>query len=246
MYEKHEIINNFCVTVERERVLLKYSQAEMARALDMSLSSYKKIICGECIKIGIYTAYRLECLTGKFMDELCLFNSPFADSMPLLRQLTQQQLRFINCVMEFEIAFTKSHTTELSPDDFVTMFIPTGNMHDGMFYDSCNFMKVNIASYRHRYGKMIDYALMITSSHLQPVYQENDILLICRGPIRDGDTGIFVDNNTGRVYLRKYFQTVPNRIEPLVGYGQTLFINNNSNEDTVRWSKFGFVIAKIR
>jgi transcriptional regulator with XRE-family HTH domain len=245
MYEKHEIIDNFCITVERERVLLKYSQAEMARALDMSLSSYKKIICGESIKIGIYTVYLLECLTGKFMHELCQLNFPFSESMPLLRKLSKQQLRFVNGIMEFEIAFTRSLKSDLSPDDFVTMFVPTGNMHDGMFYDSCDLMKVNVASYRHRYGKMIDCALMITSSHLQPVYQENDILLICRGPIRDGDTGIFVDNNTGRVYLRKYFQSVPNRMEPLVGYGQTLFINNNSKEDSVRWSKIGFVIAKM-
>jgi hypothetical protein len=245
MYEKHIIIDNFCFTVERERVLLKYSQSEMARALDMSLSSYKKIACGESIKIGIYTVYLLECLTGKFMDELCLLHSPTMESMPLFRCLTKRQVHFVNGIMEFEIAFTKTLTTNLAPEEFVTMFVPTGNMHDGMFYDSCNLMKVNIASYRHRYGKMIDYALMITSSHLQPIYQENDILLICRGPIRDGDTGIFVDNNTGRVYLRKYLQTVPNRMEPLVGYGQTLFINNNK-EDSVRWSKVGFVIAKIR
>jgi hypothetical protein len=245
MYEKHEIIDNFSVTIERERVLLQYSQAEMANALDMSLSSYKKIICGEGLKIGIYTVYRLELLTGKFMAELCQLSSPILECLPLLRQLSDRQLRFVYGIMKFEIAFSKNLTDDTATDDFVTMIVPTGNMHDGMFYDSCDLKKVNIAPYRPRYGKMIDYALMITSSHLQPVYQENDILLICRGPIRDGDTGIFVDNKTGRIYLRKYIQTIPNRMEPLVGYGQTLFINNNA-EDMIRWSKIGFVLTKIR
>jgi transcriptional regulator with XRE-family HTH domain len=239
MNDRNELLEKLGITIERERILLNYSQVEMARALDISLSSYKRIINGERLKIEIYTVYRLQLLTGKFMEELCQLTSPIIECLPLLRRLSERQLRFIHSVLEFEISSVDSLADDSYSDDFVTMIVPTGNMHDGMIYDSCGLKKVNIAAYRPRFGKMIDCALMITSSHLQPAYQQDDILLICRGPIRDGDTGLFFDNETGRIYLRKYFQTEPDRIDPLTGYGQPIYLNN-------RWTKVGFVITKMR
>lgn len=121
------------------------------------------------------------------------------------------------------------------------MIIPSGNMQDGMIYDSFSIDKINIAPYRRRYDNQIDFAFKITSDHMQPVYHRNDILLIRRGPVRDGDTGIFVNKETGLAYIRKYVQSSPDRIEPITNYGQTFFIGKNSH-----WIKLGYVITKTR
>ncbi len=108
------------------------------------------------------------------------------------------------------------------------MIIPSGNMHDGMVYDSCSLEKINISGYRKRYGNQIDCALLVTSDHMSPVYHANDILLIARNPIRDGDTGIFINKVTGLLYIRRLRQTDPWRLEPLTYYGQTFYIDSNN------------------
>jgi hypothetical protein len=246
MQEKKEFLENFSNILEKERAFLHYSQSEMARALDISLSSYKRIVNRENCKVDLYTVYRMQQLTGKLMDELCQIPSPLTKSLSLLRQLSARQLRFVHSVLEFEICFARSLHSDSALEDFVTLIIPSGNMHDGMIFDSCNLDKINIASYRPRFGKTIDCALLITSNHLQPVYQRNDILLLCLGPIRDGDTGIFIDNDTGLAYIRKFYQADPCRMEPLSGYVETFFLDCHCRTDIARWTTFGYVVTKMR
>lgn len=134
----------------------------------------------------------------------------------------------------------------VSREDYTTMIIPSGNMHDGMVYDSCSLEKINISGYRKRYGNQIDCALLVTSDHMSPVYHTNDILLIARDPIRDGDTGIFINKVTGLLYIRRLRQTDPWRLEPLTYYGQTFYIDSNNASEMSHWIIFGHVISKTR
>lgn len=48
-----EIVNNISTNIERERIKLGMSQAQFAKALDMSLSTYKRIANGESSRIDI-------------------------------------------------------------------------------------------------------------------------------------------------------------------------------------------------
>ena len=54
-----EIAKNISTNIERERIKLGMSQAQFAKALDMSLSTYKRIANGESSRIDIYTAYEI-------------------------------------------------------------------------------------------------------------------------------------------------------------------------------------------
>lgn len=247
MITRNEFIENFVTNLEKERAELSLSQTEMAQALDMSLSSYKRIVHGESSKIDIYTVYRLQKLTDKLCDEVCGISSPLIESYNLMRQLSDSQLRFITDLIRFEVEFAKDLKASASTEEeFVTLIVPNGNMQDGMIYDSFSLEKINIAPYRKRYSTEIDYALKVTSSHMQPVYHKNDVLLIHRGPLRDGDTGLFVNRLTGLVYIRRFIQANPSRIEPLNNYGETFFIDNSDPAETERWIKLGYVVTKMR
>lgn len=48
-----EIVNNISTNIERERIKLGMSQAQFAKALDMSLSTYKRIANGESSRIDV-------------------------------------------------------------------------------------------------------------------------------------------------------------------------------------------------
>ena len=181
-----EIANNISTNIERERIKLGMSQAQFAKALDMSLSTYKRIANGESSRIDIYTAY------------------------------------------------------------LISVLIPTGNMTDGMILDSYNVEKLDVSNYRKAFGDALHIGIRITSNHLHPVYNKGDILLISRNPIRDGDTGIFINAQTKRAYIRKLHQTNPCELTPINNYGETFYVDSDNVDDMSKWIKFGHVLCKVR
>ncbi len=243
---RHEMVNNFGSSIEQERAKLGFSQKRMAEALDMSLSSYKRIINGETNKISIFTVFHMYGLTKKLGFELCGNTSPQLKVYNSLTKLSDSQLRFVSSVIEFETEFAMDLSSAENVEDYVTVLIPTGNMMDGMVYDSCSLEKLNVAPYRKRYGNQIDFGIRVTSDHLNPVYQLGDNLLVSQQPVRDGDTGIFIDKSTGLLYVRKFYQSTPCRLEPLNNFGHTFYIDNTDEKEVKRWIKFGYVITKMR
>lgn len=238
-----EMVQRFADNVEVERIRLNLTQAQMAEALDISLSSYKRLISCNVDKIDLYVAYRLYLLTGKLAYEYLNLRDTALDLKKKIVGLSLSQISYIDSLVDFEKRFASSHSNF---EDYVTVFIPTGNMEDGMIYDSANVEKVNVASYRKKYGSQISCGIKITSNHLHPVYNRDDILLIRRTAVRDGDTGVFINSGSGRAYVRKFYQTSPCRLEPVNGFGETFLVNDSDKSDMDQWIKFGVVLAKIR
>lgn len=243
---RDEMAMNFGANIEQEREKLGYSQAKMAKALQMSLSSYKRILTGETAKIDIYTVHLLYHLTERLGFEYVGDPDPYLETFQRMRKLSAPQVRMIRSFVDFELAFSETLKNAAHERDYITVLIPTGNMEDGMIYDSCSLEKINVAAYRKRYSDLIDIGIRITSNHLQPVYQQGDTLLICQRAIRDGDTGVFIDNTTGRAYTRKFVLGHPIRLEPICGYGKTILMDNDNPEERKRWIGFGYVVTKIR
>lgn len=246
MMTKKEVTENFVLNLEKERLRLNFSQTEMAEKLDLSLSAYKRMISGGTSKVDIYIAYQIYKLTGKTMMEMILYEDPYLDHIRKVRQLNERQFAFIDSLTEFEISNPSISAPLASIEgDELTVFIPTGNMQDGMIYDSFNYEKVHIGSYRNKFGDRLHCGIRITSNHLLPVYHINDILLICRAPVRDGDTGIFINKNNHCIYLRKFHQDSPCTLEPINNYGQIFTVDIHDSEDMDQWIHFGYVLTHI-
>lgn len=240
---RFEISRTFAENLEKERYKLGLSQKDLAGKLEISLSAYKRLINQTTAKIDLYTMYRLYFLTGKTMCEFMGITDTYIDMTGKMQDLSEQQMAFIGSVVEFERQFRQHNE---NTEDYITVYIPTGNMEDGMIYDSSNVEKVNIAEYKSKYGGNISCGIKITSNHLHPVYNLSDILLISKRPIRDGDTGVFINKVNGCAYIRKFHQTEPCSLEPLNDYGEMLFVDSNDKAEMDNWIKFGVVVAKIR
>lgn len=236
-------MNTYAQSLERERMKLGFTQNEMAQKLDMSLSNYKKIITGATSNISLYVAHKMHEMTGKWTFELCGEKNDEIKFIQSFRTLTDTQKRFILGVLDFENDLVEQ---ESNTEDYITVFVPTGNMEDGMIYDSANVIHVNASAYRKKYGDDVFCGIQITSSHLHPVYNAGDILIICRKPVRDGDTGVFFNKASGRVYIRKLLNTNPCILAPVNGYGNIITIDTNNPEDMTNWVKFGYVLCKMR
>ena len=238
-----ELVRNFVYSLEQERIIIGLTQAQMAEKLEMSLSGYKKMISGGTVKIDLYMAYLMCELTGKLQLELCGGKLPELELVKKLRKLNRPQLQFIEGIVDFEIEFLQK---EENPQDHISVLIPTGNLEDGMIWDSANVQKVNAAPYRQKFGDNLHLGIQVTSNHLHPIYNLGDILLICRKPPRDGDTGIFINKENGCAYIRKFHQTNPCLLEPLNDYGVAFKVDSNNVDDMAKWIKFGYVLTKMR
>ena len=151
---QQKILLNFIDNIEKERVRLNLTQAQMAQKLDMSVSNYKKLIAGQYRRPNLFLAQRLYELTGKLLFEFFDFDSPKLNAISKFMKLSDTQRSFIEGIIDFELAFSTSK--EENTDDYLTVLIPTGNCEDGMIWDSANVRKVNIAPYRKRYGSQIN------------------------------------------------------------------------------------------
>lgn len=242
---RQEIINTFILSIERERTSLGLTQAKMAQKLDMSASGYKKMIAGETTKVDLYIAYQMHELTGKWLFEPCCDDSLQTQIISRLNSLNDSQLRFIKEIADIELAFLEKRDKE-DIKDYVNLLTLTGSHEDGMIWDSYNIEKINIASYRKRFGDELHCALKINNNSLHPVYQAGDILLVSQTSPRDGDTGIFINRETGRTYLRRMRYSDCCHLEPLNNLGATFTINRRDKTDLDKWIEFGRVLSKMR
>lgn len=247
--DRIDIANNISTNIERERVRLGMTQSQFAKELDMSLSSYKRIVSGETSRIDIYTAYLIYRLTGRFACEIAGFDDDVITLLKKFKKLSPYQKNYMNAMMDAELAFSMNSEKawQKAPDeDLISVLIPTGNMADGMILDSCNVEKFDVSEYRKAFGNTIHMGIRITSNHLHPVYNKDDILLISRGPIRDGDTGIFINTHNKCAYIRKFKQTNPCELLPINNYGETFYVDSDDINDMSHWIKFGYVLCKVR
>ncbi|MDD6039207.1 MAG: helix-turn-helix domain-containing protein [bacterium] len=242
---RRELAKKFVTSMERERVRLGLTQAQLAGKLNISLSGYKKMVAGETTKIDMHTAFIMCELSGRMMNELCMAES-VSEPVQLyrkIRRLTKEQIDFVESIVDFENEFLSS-VADMT--DYISVLVPTGCLEDGMIWDSVIVEKMNIAGYRKKYGNLIHCGLKVTSNHMLPAYHVNDVLLLTKRAPRNGDIGIFIDKEEGRAYIRKFHQTNICRLEPINHYGVTFEVDDKCEKDIHKWMPFGCVLTKVR
>lgn len=240
MLSREECRKNFADNCERIREEKKLSQKAMAEILGMSLSSYRKMLDSTVQTISAYTLYALCVYSGVPMSAL------FGDATEQLYMLhkfefmTKQQKRFIKAIVDFEHKFcTQDPKNERNE---ITLMTPTGELHDGFDYDTCTYEKVNIGHDYKRYEDRILCAVKIPSNFYSPAYVKGDILLLANDRlIRENEVGIFLCD--GKAYLRRMVYDDGMVLAPVGDIGTPIRL---SDEDLKKWTKFGYVLKKLR
>lgn len=243
---KEVFYDKLAINIEKIRIERGLSQSEMAQGLDLSLSAYKRLINRESSHFDLYTALKMYELTHALPNTYVPvdYEDRFLKIISKLEQLTEQQLIYVNAVVEVETQFKIENPDTV--DDYMTVFVPTGDFEDGMIFDSANVEKINISKYKNIFGHKAFYGIKVTSNHLHPTYNLGDVLLISKEPIRDGDVGIFLNKDNARLYIRKFKQTNPCQLIPVNDYGMPIEVDSYDLDDMGKWVKFGKVLTKIR
>lgn len=243
MITKQELTEKFILNIEKERLRLNLTQAQMASKLQMSLSGYKKMISGATAKIDLHIVYLLHSITGRWIYEFADEHNEDVDLFLKIQQLSPAQKKTIQSLVNFELNFT---STTQDAEDYITLYTPTGNVEDGMILDSYNYTKINAASYRKKFGERLHCGIKITTDHFHPVYHQGDILLICRDSVREGDTGIFLNKASGRIYIRKFSVSDYWILKPINDYGTPIVIDRSNKATANEWVGYGYVLSKMR
>ena len=137
MLTREQLSRNLGTNLERERFKLGYSQQDMAKALDMSLSSYKRLANGDTGKVDVYTVYKLSQLTGKMFYELCGESSDLFQTYDRMRSLSPTQLHFIESLVQFEFDFESSgeYTADMLEASAMQVYVKDGEIIKVSGYD---------------------------------------------------------------------------------------------------------------
>lgn len=246
---KEEIAWKFAEKIESERMKLGYTQARMAKELQVSLSTYKNIISGVSQNIPIYVAYQVYRLTGDYYFEICdENNTPDFEFLIGFKNLPKWRKNVIRtfAAIEVQLAEKENCPMETEQEEYVTVYTLTGNMEDGMYYDSAEIKRVPMGRYQKICHGQIDCGIQITNNSFYPVYSKDDIILICQKAPREGDTGVFINKNTKCLHIRRFHQSDKLHLEPLASNGVEIILDNRNNEYLNEWLFFGYVLMKMR
>ncbi len=153
-----------------------------------------------------------------------------------LRQLSSRSQRAILALIDIE-AKTTLHSS-YAGTDFITVFLPTGNLIDGQFYDTSSFETLDISAYPNSLKASVDFGFKILSENFLPLYEKNDILLLSRRQLPEhNDITMYLDRD-GRIFLRRY---TPIGLEPLNRTGSIIPPNKIS-----QYSCIGIVIKVVK
>lgn len=244
MLNRLQVMDNIAINIEKERSKLNLSQEKMAKALGMSFSSYRNLISGRTKDISIFTLYSIYHLTGVLPLELGGETSEEVELVKKYREMPNCRRKAVQAMIDIESQLSKGEDKK-AKENSVPMYIPLGNMQDGMTFCSSNKVCLDVGEYK-TLGEQIDAAWKVTSNHMHPCFHEGDILLISRRPPRDGDIGIFIRKSDKRTFIRKFRQTDPCRLEPIVDYGEVIEVNPHSSKDMNNWVKFGVIVTVMR
>lgn len=119
-----------------------------------------------------------------------------------LRTLSSRSQRTILALIELE----EQTTLRSSYDgkDFITVFLPTGNLMDGQFYDTSSFETLDISAYPNSLKNTVDFGFKILSDKFRPLYDKNDILLLSKRQTPEHDDIVLYVDRDGKIFLRKY------------------------------------------
>ena len=241
--DRSDVKENVGKIIESTRNELGHSQSKMGKLLGLSQSTYFRLINGEVDNTILYAIYKFCKLNNMTLGEVVGDPSPNTDLNRMFKSLPEFRQRTIRTIIALD---SQLNIHEAYDEDYVDCYVLTNDNRDGMLYDAASYEPVNVAGYRNICPYSIDCAIRITSNHLHPTIHADDILLIHQGPPRNGDTGVFINKNSKKIFFRRFIQGDICRLEPIAPYGETILVDSHNHKDMNQWIKFGFVMTRLR
>ena len=209
--------------LQKSKISLNYLSAQA----DISEDTLRSIIYGKSQDIKLSSILKIARVLDCSLDSLIgrsLYSIQEENMIKQLRNLSEHSLRTVQVLIDLEEKTSLHNST--TGRETICVFLPTGNMKDGIFYDNSRFETLDITDYPKELKNEIAFGLKILSSHFEPVYFMNDILLLSHHNAPEVNDIVLCVNNEGRMFLRKL---TPFGLEPVNRFGSKIPANEIHN-----------------
>ncbi|MGN0152813.1 MAG: helix-turn-helix domain-containing protein [Lachnospiraceae bacterium] len=217
----------------------KLTLNSLALEADLSEDTLRSIIYGKSQDIKLSTMIKIADVLNCSLDDLVErsgYSSQEQNMINRICHLPQRSRNIIEFVLELEERSSLSKST--SGKDIIPVFIPTGNLRDGMFYDSSSLETLDISEYPQSLKNNTDFGIRIKSFNYEPIYYPNDILLISHRHLPEyNDTVLYIDNS-GKIYIRIYSI---HGLVPVNDFGKIIPIKEKNN-----YKALGIVLRVVK
>lgn len=191
----------------------------------------KDIKLSTLIKIADVLECDLDSLIGRnprtkeqqlLMDRICCLPAHSINKIKFLLELEE------HCILQKSTNGT----------DYIQIFCPTGNMKDGMLYDSTRFDLLDITDYPTFLKHNVDLGIKILSRNYEPVYYPNDIILLSHMQAPQyNDIVLYIDND-GLLFIRQFTEQ---QLIPINGFGKAI-----PTKDIFQYTALGVVLKVVK
>lgn len=209
--------------LQKDKISLNYLSAQA----DISEDTLRSIIYGKAQDIKLSSILKIAKVLDCSLDSLIgrsLYSIQEENMIKQLRNLSEHSRRTIQVLIDLEEKTSLRNGT--TGRETISVFLPTGNMKDGFFYDNSRFETLDITDYPMELKEEIAFGVKVLSSHFKPIYYVNDILLLSHQSNPTINDIVLCLNTAGRMFLRRL---TPYGLEPVNHFGTRICANELSN-----------------
>jgi DNA-binding Xre family transcriptional regulator len=214
--------NNLRLGLQEKKMTLN----ALAVQSDLSEDTLRSVVYGKSKDIKLSTVIKIADVLDCSLDDLVgrsYCSETEREIHKRIHNLSPHSLSAVRDFAKMEEDLTLVHST--AGKITVPVFIPIGNMKDGMYCDSYHMYPLDLTEYPKVLQEDADFGVKLLTEYYAPVYRLNDVLLFsCKRPPEYNDIVLYYDKS-GRLYLRKYLET---HLEPLNGFGERIPSNRFS------------------
>lgn len=206
---------------------------------DLSEDTLRSIIYGKSQDIKLSTMIKIADVLNCSLDELA-GRSPYStQEQSILNRIRNLPKRSVN-VLQFIIELEEHSALYNSKKgtDMIPVFVPVGNLRDGMFYDCSLYEELDISEYPGSLKSITDFGIRIVTHNYEPIYYPNDILLFSHNKLPEfHDIVLYIDHE-GKIYIRRYLEY---GLEAINGFGKNIPIKEIRN-----YKALGVVLKAVK
>lgn len=205
--------------LQKSKISLSYLSAKA----DISEDTLRSIIYGKSQDIKLSSILKIAHVLDCSLDSLIgrsVYSIQEENMIKQLRTLSEHSRKTVQVLIDLEEKTTLHNST--TGTDTTSIFLLTGNMKDGIFYDSSRFETLDITDYPTELKKRIAFGIKLNTSHFEPVYFLNDVLLFSQHNAPERNDVVLCVNDAGRLFLRKL---TPFGLVPINGFGKKIPAN---------------------
>ncbi|MBO5088037.1 MAG: helix-turn-helix transcriptional regulator [Lachnospiraceae bacterium] len=209
--------------LQKSKISLNYLSAKA----DISEDTLRSIIYGKSQDIKLSSILKIAHVLDCSLDSLIgrsVYSIQEENMIKQLRNLSEHSLRTVQVLIDLEEKTSLQHSE--TGRETLSVFLPTGNMKEGLFYDNSRFESLDITDYPKELKDRIAFGLKITSAHFEPIYFTNDILLLSQHSAPERNDIVLCINEAGRLFLRKL---TPFGLDPINRFGKKIPANEMNN-----------------